>query len=131
MKKSINIGDLMTHRFIVTESHLAAFESGPVHPVCSTFVLAREIEWASRLFILDVCEADEEGIGTMLHIEHKSPAFIEEEVTLRAEVIEFDENELICDIKVECKGRLVAVGKTGQKILPKEKITQIFTSLER
>lgn len=131
MKDNIKIGDLKTHQFKVTEDHLATFAAGPVHPVCSTFVLAREMEWASRLFVLDMCEPHEEGVGTMLHIEHKSPAFVGEEVSLTAKVASLDKNELICEIEVTCKGRMVAQGKTGQKIMSRDKITQIFTSLER
>lgn len=130
MKGTFQVGDVRTHRFTVTKDHLATFESGPVHPVCSTFVLAREMEWASRLFVLDMCEADEEGVGTMLQIEHKSPAFVGNEVIIEARVISFERNELICEIEVKVMDRWVAVGKTGQKIMSKDKITQIFTSLE-
>ncbi|OEK01738.1 hypothetical protein BFP97_09515 [Roseivirga sp. 4D4] len=131
MKGTFQIGDVRTHHFKVTKDHLATFESGPVHPVCSTFILAREMEWSSRLFLLDMCEADEEGVGTMLQIEHKSPAFVGEELNLEARVMSFAKNELICGIEVKVGERLVATGKTGQKIMSKDKITQIFTSLER
>lgn len=130
MKDIIKIGDLKKHEFKVTEDHLATFDSGPVHQVCSTFVLAREMEWASRLFVLDICEPHEEGVGTMLQIDHKSPAFVGEGVSVKAKVASLDKNELICEIEVSCKGRIVAHGKTGQKILSRDKITQIFTSLE-
>lgn len=131
MKDIIKIGDFKTHEFQVTEDHLATFESGPVHEVCSTFVLAREMEWVSRLFVLDACETHEEGVGTMLQIDHKSPAFLGEKVSLTAKVASLDQNELICEIGVSCKGRIVAHGKTGQKIMSRDKITQIFTSFER
>ncbi len=89
------------------------------------------MEWSSRLFVLDMCDSDEEGVGTMLQIEHKSPAFVGEVVNLEARVMSFEKNELICAIKVVVGDRLVALGKTGQKIMSKDKITQIFTSLER
>jgi len=131
MKDVCKVGDVRTHHFEVTKDHLATFESGPVHPVCSTFILAREMEWSSRLFVLDMCGPEEEGVGTMLQIEHKSPAFVGEVVNLEARVTSFEKNELICEIKVVVGNRLVANGKTGQKVLSKDKITQIFTSLER
>ena len=41
------------------------------------------------------------------------------------------ENELICTIRVKAGNRQIASGRTGQKILSKIKINQIFTSLER
>lgn len=131
MKDLVKIGDTKAHEFKVTEHHLATFETGLVHQVCSTFVLAREMEWSSRLFVLDMCDAHEEGVGTMLQIEHKSPAFVGDEVSLLARVTGFEKNELVCEIEVTCNDRIVALGKTGQKIMSRDRITQIFTSLER
>lgn len=131
MKNVFEKGDVKTHRFIVSNTDLATFQTGLVHPVCSTFTLSREMEWAGRLFVLEMCESNEEGVGTMLHVEHKSPALLNEEVTVNAVFKELKGNELICDINVVSGERLIALGQTGQKILNKEKINQIFTSLER
>jgi len=131
VKELFKAGDFKVHVFHVKEDHLASFEDGPVHPVCSTFVLAREMEWSSRLFVLDICDANEEGVGTMLLINHKSPAFMGEEVVVKVVFRSLVNNELVCDIEVSVEDRLVAIGETGQKILSKEKISQIFTSLER
>ena len=41
---------------------------GLVHTVLSTFALGRELEWAARLFVLEMKSVDEEGIGTELFI---------------------------------------------------------------
>lgn len=131
MKEVFKVGDVQLHEFQVTKEHLASFENGLVHPVCSTFVLAREMEWASRLFILGMCNEEEEAVGTMLHIDHKSPAMPGELVTIKAEYMSLVDYVLECDIKVHVKDRLIATGLTGQKILSKKKISQIFTSLER
>ncbi len=131
MKNLFTKGDIKTHKFRVEEKDFAGFQGGLVHPVCSTFSLSREMEWAGRLFVLDMCEDHEEGIGTMLHIDHKSPAFLNEEVIVTATYTSFNNYELICDMRVMSADRLIATGKTGQKILNKEKINQIFTSLER
>lgn len=131
MKKVFKPGDYKTHDFQVTEEHLASFDAGMVHPVCSTFVLAREMEWSSRLFVLDMCDEQEEGLGTMLHIDHKSPAMSGEQVTIKAKYKSLVGNDLTCDIQVNVNERLIATGQTGQKILSKKKISQIFTSLER
>lgn len=131
MKKVFKSGDYKLHEFQVTEEHLASFDAGMVHPVCSTFVLAREMEWSSRLFVLEMCDDREEGLGTMLHIDHKSPAMSGERVTIKAIYKSLVDNDLICDIQVSVKDRVIATGQTGQKILSKKKISQIFTSLER
>lgn len=69
------IGDRRQHSFKVSPEHFPVFQGRIVHEVCSTYVLAREIEWATRLFVLDMLESDEEGLGTMIRIDHISPAF--------------------------------------------------------
>ena len=53
---------------------LQRFSGKVVHPVCATFALARDIEWTTRQFVLQMRDDDEEGIGTMLTIDHRSPA---------------------------------------------------------
>lgn len=131
MKVNFEIGDVKKHRFTVSSKDFASFDMGTVHKVCSTFALGREIEWCSRQFVLEMIDEDEEGIGTFLEIEHKSPGFLDEEMEVMARVKCINENELICDIEVKIGTRFVARGRTGQKILSKEKINQIFTSLER
>lgn len=127
----LSIGDFKKHTFTVSLEDYASFETGTVHKVCSTFALGREMEWCSRQFVLEIISEEQEGIGTFLEIKHKSPAFLGEHVELVAKVASMVNNELICDLEVKVEERLIACGRTGQKILSKEKINQIFTSLER
>ena len=131
MKKEFKPGDIKVHKCTVEQVHTATFDTGTVHPVCSTFFLAKQMEWASRLFVLEMTEEDEEGIGTMLQIEHRSPALVGDELEITATVSTLDRNELICDILVKVEDRIIAEGKTGQKILKKEKLNRIFSSLGR
>mgnify|MGYP000367271629 CR=1 FL=1 len=56
-------GDQLQYEHTVTEQDLASFASGNVHPVYATFSVARDAEWCCRLFVLEMKEADEEGIG--------------------------------------------------------------------
>jgi fluoroacetyl-CoA thioesterase len=63
----------------------------------------------------------------MLEIEHRSPAFVGEEVIITTTVAELHGNELICDIEVRVAARLVALGKTGQRMLKKDRLKQLFT----
>lgn len=130
MNSSFAIGDHKKHRFLVGKNDVAEFDSGLVHPVCGTFKLAKEMEWSSRLFVLEMCDASEEGVGTSIEIKHISPAFVGEQVELIATYKSFENSELICSIKVKVGERLIATGKTGQKILSKEKINKIFSRLE-
>jgi fluoroacetyl-CoA thioesterase len=131
MRAEFNLGDLKKHSFDVSSEDFASFETGIVHKVCSTFALGREMEWCSRQFVLEMIDKDEEGVGTFLEIKHISPAFFEEHVEVIAQIESFIKNELICRIEVKVGNRQIATGRTGQKILSKEKINQIFTSLER
>jgi fluoroacetyl-CoA thioesterase len=127
LKNIFSIGDQKQTRFRVTETDVAAFEGKVVHAVCSTFTLAREIEWSTRQFVLEMRDDDEEGIGTSLSVEHRSPAFVGEEIIFTARIAELNGHELICTYEATVGERIIAVGKTGQKILKREKIAKIFT----
>ncbi|MCA6075197.1 thioesterase family protein [Fulvivirga sedimenti] len=128
MKRIFSIGDRKFHKYLVKPEDVAAFQNEVVHPVCSTYVLAREMEWAGRLFVLELREDHEEGVGTHVLVEHVAPAFPGEELTLMAEVTVWQGNELICSVFVSGKdGREIARGKTGQKILNRTLIQKIFT----
>ncbi len=131
MKAIFKIGDVKKHLFQVAAEDFASFQTGLVHKVCSTFALGREMEWASRQFVREMIDKHEEGVGTLLEIRHLSPAFLGEHVEVIAEIESIIENELICTIRVKAGNRQIASGRTGQKILSKIKINQIFTSLER
>ena len=129
MKERLSIGDKRFFLHKISEFDIATFDAGNVHPVCSTFALAKYIEWTSRIFIIDIKNEDEEGIGTMLHIEHLSPAFQDQEIYFEATVSSIVNNELICDVLVTAEKRVVARARTGQKMLKKAKLDQIFSSL--
>ncbi|ELR70103.1 hypothetical protein C900_04100 [Fulvivirga imtechensis AK7] len=131
MKKVFAPGDKKKYSFVVTKNDVAAFNNEVVHEVCSTFALAREIECSTRLFVLDMKDADEEGIGTRLEINHKGPAFVGETLEIEATVMSFEKNELLCTYKASVGGRLIAEGITGQKILKRERISQIFSTVQR
>lgn len=114
---------------MVVEADLAAFETGIVHPFYSTFALGRDAEWCCRQFVLEMKEDDEEGIGTFLNIEHKSPAFLGQLVQIEAEIIKLEKNIVDCSYTVKIEDRVVALGTQGQKILKKEKLKTIIESL--
>lgn len=115
---------------MVTGADKAEFESGEVHAVYSTFALSRDAEWSGRLFVLEMKEPDEEGIGTGLTITHHSPALVGQEVLFTATLTEVNRNEVVVDYTAHVGDRLVASGKTWQKILKREKIDRLFGSLK-
>ena len=126
MKDVFKPGDHKDHRYVVRPEDVAAFRGEMVHPVCATFALAREIEWATRQFVLEMREADEEGVGTFISIDHKNPAFVGEEIIFTARIETLAGHEIICSYVARVDERQIAEGRTGQKVLKKEKIARIF-----
>lgn len=131
MKHIYHIGDTKHYERTVTSADVAAFDSGTVHDVYATFALARDAEWSSRLFVLDMKDAHEEGIGTFVNLKHIGPAFVGDVVRFAATIDELDGNAINCSIKATVGTRTIAEGRTGQKILPKEKIDKIFVELKQ
>ena len=128
MKNIFAPGDKKVYRKTVTPADQAIFHGEVLHPVCSTFALARDFEWSSRLFFLEMKEADEEGVGTFLHIDHAAPAFVGEEITITATVEDSASREFVCTIEARVGTRVVATGRTGQKMLKKDKLASIFSN---
>lgn len=131
MKHIFKTGDVKQYRKVVQTGDVAVFHGEVVHPVCSTFTLAREMEWTTRQFVIDMRDADEEGVGTHISIEHKSPAFVGEEIIFTGRIEQLSGHELICSCDAHVGTRLIATGRTGQKILKKEKIEKLFNPVSR
>jgi predicted thioesterase len=130
MKDIYKIGDRKEFKRRVSLKDIASFDEGDVHQVYATFALGRDAEWCSRLFVLDMKEADEEGIGTFLKVQHHSPALLNEEVQIEATIQSLQRNELICAYIAKVGERIIASGETGQKIIKKDKLRQLFDSLK-
>ncbi|MES2779885.1 MAG: hypothetical protein V4651_08295 [Bacteroidota bacterium] len=123
------LGSVKMYTKLVEPADTALFESGEVHPVYATFALGRDAEWTCRLFVLEMKEDEEEGIGTFLKIEHASPALLGSTVVFEATLQSAIGNSVICSFTAKVGDRVVAFGETGQKILKKEKLKAIFGSL--
>ncbi|MBD1397592.1 hypothetical protein H9Q13_10475 [Pontibacter sp. JH31] len=126
MKHPFQTGDTKVYCKTVTAADFARFDDGLVHAVCSTFALAQAAEWAGRLFVLEMKEEDEEGIGTFLTINHKSPAFEGDIIEITATLQSQEGNNVICSFEARVGDRLVADGDTGQKILKKDKLASVL-----
>jgi fluoroacetyl-CoA thioesterase len=130
MKEIFKTGDVKIFEKEVLKEDMASFESGTVHEVYATFALGRDAEWCSRLFVLEMKEADEEGIGTFLNITHHSPAILGQRVVFTATIELLDKNKVDCDVTARVGDRIIAVCKTGQKIIKKEKLNLLFENLK-
>lgn len=127
MKQLFRVGDVKTYLKRVSAEDVAAFHGTVVHEVCSTFALARDFEWSSRLFFIEMKEDDEEGVGTHLSIDHVGPAFVGEEIIFTATVEEIKGMDLSCTIEAVANGRLIARGRTVQKMIRKERLRELFS----
>jgi fluoroacetyl-CoA thioesterase len=126
MKASFTVGDHQYYQHVVTLSDRAAFHQEVVHSVYATFALARDAEWTCRQFVLGMREDDEEGIGTFLEITHHKPAFVDECVVFDAVLTACNGNEIMCTFEASVGNRLVATGRTGQKIIKRERLAGIL-----
>lgn len=126
MKEIFKAGDVKEFRTTVKKEDVASFHGSVVHQVYSTFALARDAEWTTRQFVIEMKEADEEGIGTHLEIRHEGPGFVGDEIIISGVFEKFAHGELTCSFVARAGTRIIATGKTGQKILKLEKIKSIF-----
>ena len=76
-------GDEQTYQLTVTTADFAVLNGRLIHPVLSTFALGQALEWTSRQFVEQMLEMEEQGIGTLLTVEHRGPAFEGETVEFR------------------------------------------------
>ena len=131
MKDIFSKGDTKHYTMTVQADDVAAFHGQVVHPVCSTFTLAREAEWTTRQFVLEMKETNEEGVGTFVRVDHKGPAFVGEKILFTGKVEEINGHELICSFEARVGDRQIATGSTGQKIFKKEKLDLMFNSVRK
>lgn len=131
MKNLFNKGDIKTFTKQVQLSDIAQFDSGTVHEVYATFSIARDAEWSGRLFVLDMKELHEEGIGTHISVQHVSPALVGEHIAYTAVFEEITEKgEIITSFQAFCGERLIAKGTQAQRILPKAFLEKKFADLQ-
>lgn len=133
MKNNCQPGDIRQYSITVTTADQAMFPAvdgqeggGHIHPVYATFALARDAEWACRLFVLDMKEDDEEGIGIKVTVDHKSPALVGSTVVFTATLQSATGNTVVCTYTAHVGDRLIAEGEQVQKILKKDRVQQLY-----
>src|SRR4051812_13627508 len=99
MKNLFHPGDEKKLSFVIKESDTPDFPTGTVHHVYSTFALARDAEWTTRQFVLEMRDEDEEGIGTRVAVNHHAPALVGETVIITGRVKKINHHEIICEFE--------------------------------
>lgn len=126
MRNEFKPGDKKSFSIIVAETDVAAFSSGVVHPFYATFALARDAEWSGRLFVLEMKDEDEEGIGTQVLVNHLAPALVGDEITFTATLVGIEGNEVITQYQARRGEKLIAEGTQRQKIIKKSKLERLI-----
>ncbi len=126
----MKVGNTATITFTVASHMQPVFEGDLIHRVCSTWDLAHQFELASRHALVPHLEAGEEGIGSRVSIDHKSPAILGSTVEVTATVTKTAETEVVCNIVATIGDRIVATGDQIQRVFPKEKIDQIIANAD-
>ena len=122
-------GDKKHFETVVTQEKLARFDAGLVHPVYSTFALGKDVEWACRLFVLEMKEDGEEGIGSFLNIEHLYPAPEGSTVKIEATLESVIGNEVVCQYEAFANQKCIAKGRQGQRIIDKARFDKLINSI--
>ncbi len=113
----------------ITNSDIAAFQTGIVHAVYSTFAGARDAEYVCRLHVLATKKECDEGIGTFINIRHHAPAHVGEIIHYTSQYINTVRGEIHCKFEGKVNDKLIVSGTTGQRVLSKDKIKQLFNQL--
>ena len=129
MRNQFVPGDKKVFDTVVTEDKLARFDAGLVHSVYSTFALGKDVERACRLFVLEMKEVDEEGIGSYLSIEHLYPAPLGSKVRIVATLLFVKDNEIHCSYEAFSNSFLIAKGEQTQKIIDKSRFDALINRI--
>lgn len=130
MKNPFQPGDQKIFVTKVTEEKLATFDAGMVHPVYSTFALGKDAEWAGRLFVLEMKEAGEEGIGSYLSIEHLYPAPLNSTVRIEATFEAVSGNKVATTFAAFANNKKIAEGRQTQRIIQKDRFDELVSNIE-
>ncbi len=131
MKPSLVLGDKAEIVITVTEDMCPAFDGVVVHRVYSTWAMGHHFEIAARKLLMANLEANEEGIGSHLSIDHIAPTPLGHQVRIVAEAVEIDRTTLACEIvahhvRPDGSEKLVGQGKQVQRVLPKTTLRKLI-----
>ena len=126
MKDSFEPGIVRQIEVVVTEDMCPAFDGIVVHRVYSTWSMVHHMELAARRVLVDYLEEDEEGIGTRIAVDHRSPAAVGTRVRVRAELTELQRNRVVCKVTAWQGDRLIGEGEQIQVVMKKDKLRTIL-----
>lgn len=126
MKTGLEPGIQAEVSFTVSPDMCPAFDGQVVHEVCSTWSIVHYMELAGRKVLLPFLEPHEEGVGSHVTCDHMGPAPLGSGVRVIATASHVGERELTCDCVAFRGERMIASGKTVQRIFPRDVLERIL-----
>lgn len=126
MRSGLEPGSQSEITFTVTADMCPAFDGEIVHQVCSTWSIVHYMELAGRKVLLPYLEAHEEGVGSHVSCDHLGPAPVDTSVRVIATAARVSERELVCDCVAFRGEKLIASGKTVQRVFPRTVLERIL-----
>ncbi len=114
----------------VTDAMVARFdELGLVHPVYSTWMMAKHMEEASRRVILPFLEEDEDAVGHAIEIVHLAPTAVGERVRIRATIERVDGRRIYCTLEARNQRERIGEGRNIQVVLSRHWLREKFRAI--
>jgi predicted thioesterase len=114
----------------VTDAMVARFdELGLVHPVYSTWMMAKHMEEASRKVILPFLEEDEDAVGHAIEIVHLAPTAVGERVRIRATIERVDGRRIHCTLEAHNQRERIGEGRNIQVVLSRHRLREKFRAI--
>ena len=118
--RPIPVGESAALEVVVTPELTVHFEElGSVHPVYATYNMAKHFEEAGRKLLLRHLDADEDGLGRSVTVEHLLPSWVGDRLRIEARCVAVQGSRVTCECTAtDADGRLVGRGSTVQVALP-------------
>jgi fluoroacetyl-CoA thioesterase len=118
--RPIPVGSSAVLEVVVTAELTVHFEElGSAHPVYATYNMAKHFEEAGRKLLLRHLDADEDGLGRSVTVEHLLPSWVGDRLRIEARCVAVDGSRVTCECTAtDADGRLVGRGSTVQVALP-------------
>ena len=110
----------------VTEQMSPVFDGVVIHRCYSTWSLVHHMEIAARMVLKDFLEADEEGLGVHIDVDHLHPCKVGQTVCVRAKLIEATSRRAVCEVTAHHGERLLARGTQVQAVLKRSTIEKLI-----
>jgi predicted thioesterase len=109
----------------VTDGMVARFdELGLVHPVYSTWMMAKHMEEASRKVILPFLEDDEEAVGHAIDVVHLAPTAVGDPVRVRAVLDRIEARRIHCKLEAFNQRERIGEGHNVQVVLSRRQLQE-------